>query len=172
MAGCGTLEPSLLGAALHLATIPIWFNVAFVGGTALITLWRGGPDVRVMGALQLFLILNSYTHLDGAISFGASPRGVYPSHDHPVPIDLVDVVEFAVCLALALRSRSYWTIWASSILLLTMLTDVLQLTLPTIGNWAYASVGLVWTYALSTILLWGALARRPPASASGLPAPT
>ena len=41
---------------------------------------------------------------NGAVSFGASPRGVYPSHDHPVPIDLVDVLEFAVCLALALRS--------------------------------------------------------------------
>jgi hypothetical protein len=147
---------------LHLATIPYWVNVAVVGSASLVTLWRGGREERLIGGLQLFNILNAYTHLTaGSLSFGWPLHGAFPSFDSVINVEVVDVVEFAVCLMLALRGRSYWIIWASSALLLSVLTDALHFALPAIGGWAYGSAGLVWLYVVSLIVLWGALTRKP-----------
>jgi len=147
---------------LHLATIPYWFNVAVIGAAGLVTIWRGGRDERLIGGLQVFGVLNSYTHVyAGVLYFGGPVHGTFPAFDNIINVELVDLVEFAICLLLALRGRSYWTVWASSALLLSVLTDGLHFVMPAIGGWAYGSAGLVWTYVTTFVVLWGALTRKP-----------
>lgn len=157
---------------MQLATIPYEVNVAAIGGMSAIAIWRGGRDERLMAVIQFVCEINSLTHLRGATLLFGKASGVYPLHDQIVPTIPFDVLEFVVCFALALYSRRYWTLWASSILLLALLTDAMIVGLPKLVDfWAYGSASLVWNYTTSMLVLWGALSRPPSGEPVGRQAP-
>ena len=71
-----------------------------------------------------------------------------------------DLVTFAVCVALVLRSRRYWTIWAAASALLMLVTDLLRVAAD-LTPWSYGSAKLAWSYAMTASLLIGAVRIRP-----------
>jgi len=127
---------------LQISNIPSWVTISWVTGVCLFALWKGGPHERAVAAILQAVLING---------FGSICRPI-----QGLPADLVLL---AVCLACALRSRSYWTIWASAAYLLSVITDIVYLTNPQISRWTYLSAGLVWGYTLTAALLLGTLAR-------------
>lgn len=145
-----------MGEGLQISNIPSWVTIGYLVAVGVLALWKGGPHERLIAATQSLLLLNG---------FGPWEPGL--------PWLPLDFAQFLACLACALRSRSYWTIWASAATLLSVIVDVVYLTTPEIGLWAYLSAGLVWAYTLNTALLLGTLARvrRVLKATGGAPAP-
>jgi hypothetical protein len=66
-----------------------------------------------------------------------------------------DIVTIAVCLACVRRAQRYWVLWAASIALLYLATDLMGALVPRVTPWAYRSAGIVWIYALNATVLIG-----------------
>jgi hypothetical protein len=130
---------------MHLAEIPAPVTVGYVGGVAAFALWRGGPRERLIGTLQLLMLVN---------------WGVLNIFHWDVPAIFINFVELVACLACTVRSRSYWTIWASAAFLVMLATRVVHEWTPRIGYWAFLSADLVWLYVATASLAWGALVWR------------
>jgi len=127
---------------LQISNIPQWVTIAYVTGVFVFALWKGGPRERLIAVIVEAFMIN------GLLDFYPRISGIG-----------VDLVQLGACLACALRSRSYWTIWASAAWVLSVITDIVYLTTPEISRWTYLSASLVWNYALVAALLIGTLAR-------------
>ena len=103
--------------------------------------WRGGWPERATAAallvswvLTLLLRDRSWSHPQWAAF-------------------VIDLAFGAFILALALKSDRYWPLWAAGFHLLAIATHFARQIDPTLGNWAYVTANVIWTY-----LVLGALA--------------
>lgn len=150
---------------MQLFTIPPLINLALTASATLVVIWRGGWRERTL-ALTMLLTILPYGVSVCALQFGRSPWQV------PEPfLIVVGVGHLSLCLAFALRSDRYWTIWASALGVLSVATYVAKGLMPEFGAWAYASAQIVWCYLVLVVLLVAAWqsdrARRRPEAASG-----
>ena len=141
MAACGF---AVWGDAVHIPNIPHYVSLAASAVVFAAAVWRGGPHERLMASLQLWSCICARWWVWMPLSVG-------------LPYDLVALT---VCLACTLRSRSYWTVWASASLLLAVTSGFITLLNPHLTRWAYLSAARVFDYALDTAILCGALSRR------------
>lgn len=137
-----------MGARLQLFTIPSWIYLEFNMAIALLAIWKGEWPGRAVGAaimLKLVIEANTVVHW--------TP---------PAWSDLaLDLLILGACLLGALRSGRYWTIWASSFALLSVVTHAMQFV-PGIGMWAYLSARRVWAILLLATMLGGVISRARP----------
>ncbi|THD77015.1 MAG: hypothetical protein E7812_13730 [Phenylobacterium sp.] len=70
------------------------------------------------------------------------------------------LAQLAIIIGLALRYDRYWLIWASSFLLLHVVTDLVGLR-PGTSWWAFASAHVIWSYCTSAVFLWGVWSYAP-----------
>lgn len=129
---------------MHIGEIPTWLSLGATAGVTVFALSRPDRELRIVAGLHLLMLINGFGNLVVAM------RGL--------PIDLI---QFTVCMAIALRSRRYWTLWASAGYLLSVVTAILYLTQLDMSPWAYASAELIWCYVATGAMLWGALTVRP-----------
>lgn len=135
---------------MQLSSIPDWALAGYGVAVASVALWKGGRPERAVGATVLVEFLT---------------QGHVLPHVHaPHWLEQAwDIVILATCVICALRSNRYWTIWASSFALLSVVTPALRF-MPGVGWWAYLSAERVWAILLVAALLAGAWsASRPPA---------
>lgn len=130
---------------MQIAEIPTWLSVSATAVPTLFALARRDQALRIVAGLHLAMLLNA------SIGLAPAARGL--------PMDLV---QFGVCLVIALRSPHYWPLWASAAYLLSVVTGVLRLTQPGMSAWAYASTELIWCYVATAAILCGALTSRAP----------
>lgn len=131
---------------MHLFEIPAWALALYGVSVCLFALLRGGWRERLVG----FVLL---------LQFVTQSPAIFPLKVPPWCPPALDVLILAACVACALRSRRYWTIFASSFALLSVITNFLELA-PEIGGWAHASADRVWTILLVASLLAGAWTAR------------
>jgi hypothetical protein len=136
---------------MHIFEIPPQVTVGYVGGVAAFALRRGGPRERLVGAFLITLLAN---------------WGAWVFLKQLVPGPIVHFVGLVVCLACARKGRSYWTIWASAGFLLMVATDVVSFTTPSLDEWTRQSANLIWLFAATSALLWGACRRIAPSPAA------
>jgi hypothetical protein len=131
---------------MHLANIP--WEVGAVGALAMgaAAAWRGGPTERRFAAVQLTFVL------DPDFAFWRAPLAW-----HGAP---ADVIVLAAGLTCVIRGRSYWTIWACAVAVLNIVSDIIYAVVPGVSLWAYLSAELVYSYAMTLIVLWGSITHR------------
>ncbi|MEO8115417.1 MAG: hypothetical protein ABI655_13605 [Phenylobacterium sp.] len=136
---------------MQLFTIPPWINVAVAASVLSLVLWKGGWRERLLAATLMVTFLGSYGVQAVGLYAGRQPwriPGWYGLGG--------DLVVLAICLTVALSSGRYWTIWASSLALLILVTHLLRPFATGVTMWAYQSAQLVWLYLLLAVLLGGA----------------
>ena len=126
---------------MHTFAAPPWvwvLAVTFVCGAAV---WKGGSDERIAGA-SVFVAWVA-TVAAASVQIGKSGWGV----------GIVDTVLIGILVAIALRSKRLWTIFAAGFHLLAVVVHAARLVDSRAGAWAYATAGVIFGY-----LLLGALA--------------
>jgi hypothetical protein len=68
-----------------------------------------------------------------------------------------DTVYFLVILFVALRSRSYWPLFAAAFQLLEVVTHVASTVDRHLSAWAYITANVIWTYLVLGAILVGTL---------------
>jgi hypothetical protein len=126
---------------VHIPVIPAQVLWAYGFGATAIGWWRGGCDAKVVGALVVAQIVSAW----------ATP-GIPP----PAVLVWVDGASLTVCLAVVLRSRRYWTIWATAAAFLSTGNHIFGAAWPHMV-WAYRTASILWFLALATALLVGSL---------------
>jgi len=124
---------------MYIEPIPRWIVLGSLTAAMLVANLRGGLDARIVAA-----VVTGYVVIDFADIY--EPLGGLAA----------TATGFAICLAVALRSRRYWTIWAAASQLLTVTTDVLRFAAP-LGDWAYYSAQVTWAFVLVCALVFGSL---------------
>ncbi|MEO8115568.1 MAG: hypothetical protein ABI655_14370 [Phenylobacterium sp.] len=128
---------------MQLFTVPGPVNLGYVLAATSLALWKGGWPGRTVAVALLLVNLQHLAFWAGSPSWGLPLW--YEAGE--------DIVMLAVCLACALRSDRYWTLWASSFALLILMMDLVRPLTTGVTNWAYASSQLVWFYLLLAVLL-------------------
>ncbi|MEO8115569.1 MAG: hypothetical protein ABI655_14375 [Phenylobacterium sp.] len=103
-------------------------NVFVLVATAF-ALWRGGLRERMVAAVALvsWAGMNAYWVFPHLIAPLLGPYGGWRPARGQGWFELVtDVAILAICLACALRSDRYWTIWASSFALLSVVMHLVR----------------------------------------------
>jgi hypothetical protein len=80
-----------------------------------------------------------------------------------------DFAGFAVLVAIALRSRKFWPMFAAAFELLAVMTHVAKTIDPELHQWAYLTAIIIWTYLILIALgvgTWNAWRTRRLAPAS------
>jgi hypothetical protein len=131
---------------MHIGNIPREVDVGYPFAVAAVAFWRGGRCERAMAAWQAVLTFT------GAFDLWRAMHGL-----HGFPGDLICL---AACLTCVLHGRGYWAIWACATTVLSIVTDLIYFTVPGIGLWAFMSAEWVYSYALTTAILWGAITYR------------
>ncbi|WP_374469367.1 hypothetical protein [Phenylobacterium sp.] len=67
----------------------------------------------------------------------------------------MDVSLLVVVVVVAMRSSRYWPIFAAAFQLLAVITHAAHLLDPGVGDWAYVTAGVIWTYLLLLALALG-----------------
>ncbi|MEO8115570.1 MAG: hypothetical protein ABI655_14380 [Phenylobacterium sp.] len=127
---------------MQLFIIPPGVSTVSVGAVVSLVLWKGDWRGRVIASLELTMYL---TENDWIVPWR-----------RPVGYTLaLDIVTLAACVACALRGDRYWTLWASSIALLIVATDLVRPLAGGITKWAYLSAQWTWNYLMLAVLLSG-----------------
>ena len=63
-----------------------------------------------------------------------------------------DVLSLVLLLAIALRTHKFWPLAAAAFQLLMVLTHVAKMIDPNLGQWAYITAIVIWTYLLQIAL--------------------
>lgn len=125
---------------IYIGRIPIeamwmWTLAAVAAGV-----WRGGTAGRIISAILIGQLFRS-TFWD--VSFFETL--------------IVDTLTLAICLALVLYGRSYWTIWAAASAFLSVVTNGLRIAIPDLTPWSYYSAQVALFLALGGIVFVGPL---------------
>lgn len=146
---------------MHLFVIPWQITYVWICTATLIAYWKGGWRER---AIVSIILLEAMFWLIWVLTVGE----LHPQQHRLWRAAGDDLLTLAVCIGCALRAHRYWVIWASSIALANLTTDLLGL-IPGVSLWASISGSLVWSYLLCAIVIWGALSfdrdRRCPSAA-------
>jgi hypothetical protein len=134
---------------MHLVDIPSWIMWTWYGGTVLAAFWGGSWQGRLIATAQFaqgtshFIICHLVVCVRGHEYVG------------PWRYVLEDLVLLAIMLVCAATGRRYWVIWAASIQLSGVVTDLLYIAFkPAIGAWTYASASRIWTLLIFSLVLW------------------
>jgi hypothetical protein len=127
---------------VYIPQLPLWITLSVLAAAIAAALWRGGLEERVTAAVVAWPMVNNFV------------PGLRWSEGLPT-----DIVSLAICLALALRSRRYWTVWSAAANVLAVLTHLLD-QIVELTTWAYQSALITWAYVMAVSLLVGALTRR------------
>jgi hypothetical protein len=134
---------------MYIEPIPRWVVLGSATAVAIAANLYGRLPARIVASVVVFYVVVDFAHL------------------HPALLDMPAVlVGFLTCLAVALRSRAYWTIWAAASQLLSLVTEMLR-PLSAISEWAYFSAQITWLFVLLAALLFGTFADRHGPSARG-----
>lgn len=123
----------------YIPEIPAQATFAWALTAVVVGWWRGGSDGRTVAAIVLVQTLNGWL-FSIHVLYGFA----------------TDTITLAICLALVLRGRNYWTIWAAASPVLSLATDVVQVAMG-YKSWGYYSAQLTWFYVLAGALLIGSL---------------
>jgi hypothetical protein len=105
--------------------------------------WRGGQDERLAaGAIAAAAFLSPFVSARGFVKLG---------------VVLVDIGLLIVLGAVALRSRSFWPIWATGFQLCTLAGHFAAAKSSVMVPAAYAETLAIWSYAVMASLLVGTL---------------
>jgi hypothetical protein len=136
--------------SLQLFYIPPWTNLTVGVAVTSLVLWKGGWRERTLAAMILSADVFGYGVQCMGYYWGWQPWPVPPWFGWTV-----DIGELATCVAFALSSNRYWTIWASSACLLGPATRIVRSAVPGVTPWAYQSAQVIWWYLLLAVLLGG-----------------
>ena len=134
---------------VYIGRIPDEVFLVLIFAAVAAGLWRGGRD----GTVMAFVLLVHFGLAWGIE--GMMPRWLAVTED---------LATLAVCLALVLSGRSYWTIAAAASQVLTATTHVLWFTIG-LTPWAYYSAQRAWFLTLIGAVAIGSLLT--PAAPSG-----
>lgn len=110
--------------------------------------WRGGRDGKLFAGLVLYQLVRVYA--------GRASPAVY-AFFHSAPVHLLEGAAMLVfCLAVVLRARAYWTVWATAAVALGSLTDLLRIAIG-LSAWPYLSAQIAWFLVLCASVLVGSL---------------
>lgn len=130
--------------------LPPWIGVAVFTCVCGAALWKGGWQERLVAA---GLVLGwAITALVRDYSYTQPQWGGFA----------VTVVNLVLFMAVALRSRKSWPLWAAGFQLLAVITHGARIVDPTVGAWAYITAGVIWTYCIMAALgvgVWGCVRR-------------
>lgn len=105
---------------------------------------RGGQPERYAAIMYL-------------LAYAASSAAAVYSSLHfsgiEVGIFLIDAVLAASLTILALRANRYWTIWASSLQVISVMAHISQIFLPDVIAPAYAITLIIWSYLALVCLM-------------------
>jgi len=108
-----------------------------------IAVWRGRDDERLAAAAVL---------ADWALSVF-----VYRvTSETQWSVLIVDSLQFAVFLWIALHSARYWPLAAAAFALLELMTHLAHAADPTVGGWSYITAEVIWSYLLLITVSYGA----------------
>lgn len=105
----------------------------------------GRPERIGAGAYAVACLASHFLYAAPALKYRSVETGVF----------LVDVLVFAVFIALALRADRLWPIWVSALLGLGVLAHLGRLAGPGTMPWAYQIVMSVWSYPILAIIAIG-----------------
>lgn len=116
--------------------IPPWLGLTATLFCLGIAIWKGGFEERLVAvcfllALAVTIFFRDYSWPD--IQWGAF---------------VADTALFVVLLVISLRAAKYWPMAAASIQLLAVITHIAKLMDVGMGQWAYITAGVIWSYAL------------------------
>ena len=135
---------------IHIGEIPWWLVMLCAAAAGAAGLWRGGRAGAAVGlALSMQFVIDWVTP-------GVNPSWLAVTED---------LVTLAICLALVLTGRNYWTVWAAATQVLSVVTQVLKVV-PGLTGWSYYSAQRAWFIVLIASLLLGSLLSSPPARAA------
>jgi hypothetical protein len=136
---------------IHIDEIPFSLVCLYAIAAAAIGFWRGGAERAVIGAVLL-----------GQVALGLGYTIA------PGPGLVEDTATLIICLAVALRGRGYWTLWAAASPALSIVTQALRIG-PGLSDWSFYSAQQAWFLELATALLVGALwpSRQPAMAPAG-----
>lgn len=140
---------------LYIAEVPFWLVNVFGVGSAAVGIWRGGRVGSVLGLVILVQLAIAEA------TPGLNPYWLAVAED---------VLALAICLALALTGRNYWTLFATATQVLSVMTQVLRgaVDLP---EWGYYSALRTWFLLFVASLLIGSLLPRPKGRAAPVEGP-
>lgn len=143
---------------MHPPVLPPWIGIGFFVAVCGAALWKGGREERIAAGALLLSWLVSYLSLIQRLpgtqwgEFGA------------------DAVLLLVLGALAMTSRRFWPLAATSFQLLAVLTHAASLVDRHLGAWAYITANIIWTQMITVSLAVGTFnrwrERRQPALAN------
>jgi hypothetical protein len=120
-------------------------------------IWKGGFEERFIGLSCLLALAVTIGFRD--YSWPKVQWGGF----------IADTALLVVLVVVALRAAKYWPLAGASIQLLAVITHVAKLLDVGMGQWAYITAGVIWSYALMVALsigVWNhARAGRAPARA-------
>ncbi|MEO8115573.1 MAG: hypothetical protein ABI655_14395 [Phenylobacterium sp.] len=147
---------------MQLLGVSPWRFLLYLGSaygllTVVFALWRGRWRERTVAVAVLVSSVAEYAY--AWLALGIAPRlGPLPGWRAP-PVwyePATDVLILAVCVACALRSDRYWTIWASSFALLSVALHLVWPFTTGLTWWAHAWAMDIWFGLMTTALLAGA----------------
>jgi hypothetical protein len=116
--------------------LPPWIGVPLSLLICAVALWKGGLEERVTASG--FLICFAITALLRDTTWPHIQKAVFAS----------DVAYFILLLVIALRTYRYWPLTAAGFQLLAVMTHVAKMIDNGMGQWAYVTAGVIWTYLL------------------------
>jgi hypothetical protein len=107
--------------------------------------WKGGREEKLAGAA---LALAAF-----ATPLLKDPRWLGPQWG----VFAGDVAFLALIVTIAMRTRRWWPLCAAGFQLLGVLTHAARLIDDTVGSWAYATAGVIWSYAVLAAVAVGTI---------------
>ena len=112
-------------------------------------LWRGRGDERVAAAVCIGASLLSLAILRPLEDFRELEAGLL----------LIDVMVFAIFVAIALTSQRFWPLWVSGLQLTSLLAHLGRVTRIDLVPVAYAAAERFWAYPILFLIAAGAWRR-------------
>jgi hypothetical protein len=138
---------------IHLFVLPLWAGGLFsILVTTLAVVWGRWRESAMAVAWALTgywvpILIREFLCAHWCLS-GPSGRAV-----SVIP----GLVMLAICV-LGLRfARGYWTLWVGSLVLISVLTDLIAVSVPGVTVWAVGTADLVWWWLMGAVIVWGAL---------------
>lgn len=136
---------------MHTLALPPWLVLGLVAAVFATALWKGGPEERatagvLIGGWAITLIFRDRHWSDPQwVGFG------------------VDIATLLFLGVMALRTHQFWPLFAAAFQLLGVVTHTARIIDTTLGEWAYITGGVIFSYLVLAALAggtWEATRRR------------
>ena len=108
-------------------------------------IWKGGRDEKIAGAS--LAVAAFATPLLKDDRWLGPQWGVFAG----------DLAFLLLIVAIAMRTRRWWPICAAGFQLLGVLTHAARIIDNSVGSWAYATAGVIWSYSVLAAVAIGTL---------------